>query len=655
MAQVIDVPGMGRVEFPDGMSDAQMASAIKANMPKSVMADRIPGNAPAREQTGDIVSSSAIRGIAGLAGLPVDALNLLRTLRNKAQGTDYPAFRGGSADIVKGIENVTGTPLYQPEGVGQRGGSPEGYAASTLEGASAGAPFGPTGALLGGIAGAGGEFGERITGSPWGRLVGSLGTSVPAGLFASLRRPTGSVLNDVLEGTTPQQMRDAQRLVDNARTQGITLTGPEAIAQVKGSSREPVLGIQRVVEQSRGGGPLMNEIMSDRSGQNATAFGRVLDRVGPQVTDPTSIAPRVQGAAEDVITTARQAGNARARPFYEQAATDRMDQANFSALTKDPVVREAVSKVLKDPFYGVVGQPPTSISVLDAAKKYLDDVASAASKTGENNKARIASGSIDDILRTADSVSPAYPQARSIVAKNMREVVEPLQRQPVGQLAEATTFPAQRKILFPADPETLTPKAVRETITRLRMRDDTAARDLTRQFLETQFEKVTKDLASGGNEYGGALFASRIQGNTKQGENIRAAIQSVGGNDALTGFNRFISIMQAQGKRQAPGSMTNQNKEIADELSRGGIAGELASTAAAPASILTASKDWFRRFQYEGNSADLARIFTDPDSVDRMRRLAMLNPGTERAQALAAVIAALNVPQDGKRGANNNQ
>jgi hypothetical protein len=35
MPQIIDVPGLGEVEFPDGMSDDQIASAIKANMPKA--------------------------------------------------------------------------------------------------------------------------------------------------------------------------------------------------------------------------------------------------------------------------------------------------------------------------------------------------------------------------------------------------------------------------------------------------------------------------------------------------------------------------------------------------------------------------------------------------------------------------------------------
>jgi len=369
----------------------------------------------------------------------------------------------------------------------------------------------------------------------------------------------------------------------------------------------------------------------------------VLNRVGPQVAEPTSIAPRIQGAAEDVITSARQAGNARAAPFYAQAMTDRVSGAEFSALTKDPVIREAVTKVLKDPFYGVIGQSPTSVSVLDAAKKYLDDIAGAAKQEGMNNKARIASGSIDNLLKTADTASAAYPQARSIVSKNMRDVVEPLQRQPIGQLAEATTFPAQRAILFPANPETLTPSAVRQTINQIRVRDQTAARDLTRQFLQTQFDEVTQNLVSGGNVMGGAKFAAAITGNNRQGQNIRAAVESVGGRPALDGFNRFIQIMEAQGKRQPAGSMTEFNKQISEEIGRGGVIGQTAATAASPGAWLTGAKDFYERFKYGGNSAELAQIFTDPQSVDRMRRLSMMNPGSERAQALAAVIATANM------------
>lgn len=43
MPQRIDVPGMGIVEFPDGMSDADMAQAIQRNMPQQAVKPEVPG------------------------------------------------------------------------------------------------------------------------------------------------------------------------------------------------------------------------------------------------------------------------------------------------------------------------------------------------------------------------------------------------------------------------------------------------------------------------------------------------------------------------------------------------------------------------------------------------------------------------------------
>lgn len=630
---------------PEGASDADVIAQAQrlfaTEAAPSSPADRIPGVKPERKQTGDIVSSSIIRGVSGLAGLPVDALNLLRAARNKAQGTQYPGFTGGSADIVKGIESVTGTPLYRPETSGER------MAASVIEGAASGGPFGRVGALIGGISGAGGEIGERITGGPGGRIAGSLLAGGGAGILSSVRRPTGSVLNDLLDETDPRTLDAAQRLINDARRQGITLTGPEAIAQARGSATEPLLGIQRVVEQSRGGGPTMAATMAARPEQNRAAFQGILGRIGPQVADPTDIAPRVQQAAEATITQARQAGNQAAAGLYAAAGSQRVPASTWNSITSNPAIADALARVRNNPLLGLQNEQVGSVRWLDAAKKYLDELAqpsmgaSALERTGASAATRAAS----DLRTSVDQAVPAYRQARGIVEQNIRQNVEPLQRQPIGQLAEATTFPAQRAILFPANPETLTPQAVRQTIGRLRVQDPTAARDLTRQFLETQFDEVTQGLVSGGNAMGGAKFAAAITGNTKQAQNIRAAVESVGGRDALTGFNRFIQIMEAQGKRQAGGSMTEFNKQITEELSRGGIAGGAASTAASPGKLLTAASDWWQRFQYGGNTRELADIFTDPQSVERMRRLAMLNPGTERAQAIAAVIAASNVPQ----------
>lgn len=586
-----------------------------------------------KKKTGDIVSSSIIRGASGLAGLPVDVLNLLRTARNKAQGTNYPGFSGGSQDIVRGIEKVTGMPLYQPEpGIGSIFGG-------AIEGATAGAPFGPLGMLSGGVGGAIAELaGLATNNNPYARFFGGLMGSGVTGLLGAAKRPVGGVLNDSLKGTSDDQFKTAQNLVDEARKRGITLTGPEALAQVKNSPNEPVLNLLRVVEQSRGGGPQMSQVMSQRPDQNRQALQPVLNQIGPKVQDPTSIAPRIQGAAEGVIDDARNVGNAAARPFYQQAEKDMVAGRNMDALLQDPVVKDAVESVLKDPFYGVVGKPRNSVEVLDAAKKYLDDIASGAKASGLNNKSRIAGKSTNAITETADAVSPAYPQARAIVEKNMREVVEPLQAGPVGGLAAKADFTQQRNVLFPKNPETLTPNLVKSTIIQLNKKDPTAARDLTRQFLETQFDEVSRNLVKGGNEWGGAKFASAITGNSTQAQNIRAAVESVGGKDALTGFNKFIQIMEAQGKRQPTGSQTAFNQQVTEELSKGGAVGEVVTSVASPSKGLSAVSEWWQRFKYEGNSKELAQIFTDPQSVAKMRKLAMMGKDSPGARALATSI-----------------
>lgn len=59
MPQVVEVPGIGDVEFPDGMTDDQIASAIKANMPKRVKSFDNRGN-------GELVPSASVDPYADL-------------------------------------------------------------------------------------------------------------------------------------------------------------------------------------------------------------------------------------------------------------------------------------------------------------------------------------------------------------------------------------------------------------------------------------------------------------------------------------------------------------------------------------------------------------------------------------------------------------
>ena len=76
MAQQIEVPGMGIVEFPDGMSDADIAGAIKKNMPAQAAPQMGIG-----EDLSGVAKAAPGRLVGGLAGIPGDLYHLgLRAL-----------------------------------------------------------------------------------------------------------------------------------------------------------------------------------------------------------------------------------------------------------------------------------------------------------------------------------------------------------------------------------------------------------------------------------------------------------------------------------------------------------------------------------------------------------------------------------------------
>jgi hypothetical protein len=99
MAQRIEVPGMGIVEFPDGMTDAQIASAIKANMPK-----------PAEPSGAETLAKQTGFGEAMMvgAGRKTDAiLNGITQLYLGAKG-DTKALGGLAQNVAEGES------LYRP-------------------------------------------------------------------------------------------------------------------------------------------------------------------------------------------------------------------------------------------------------------------------------------------------------------------------------------------------------------------------------------------------------------------------------------------------------------------------------------------------------------------------------------------------------------
>lgn len=117
MSQIIEVPGMGQVEFPDGMSDADISAAIQRSMPaksapaKGNVLDRMDsamGFAPAQGATeldkwknaaanvGSAIARPAAQAIMGIPNMVADF----------GQATAYYAKKGYNALRPKGLSDL---------------------------------------------------------------------------------------------------------------------------------------------------------------------------------------------------------------------------------------------------------------------------------------------------------------------------------------------------------------------------------------------------------------------------------------------------------------------------------------------------------------------------------------------------------------------
>ena len=500
--------------------------------------------------------------------------------------------------------------------------------------------FGRTG-VLGTAGSAGSQVAESI--NPENQFVQAAGAMIPmialGGINAARGTPS-TVANTALRGATPEQLRIADILLKRSYAEGAPLTGAEAIAQVTGGSS--IQNLQRIVESSPKGSAVMTPFMTQRPAGNAQYFGRVADEISP-ISGGLDVPERMQVTAKKSIEDARKEGNVVAEPFYKASERQLVDNSTMVSLMSDPAIEKAVTAVMKDPFYRVTNANPNSIQVFDAAKKYLNDKSSEFARSGNNNAADVASAAAKTITSNIDVISPAYQRARGIVQQNMTDVVEPMQKLPLGKIAETTGYGediagAQRNALMPTDPKALSPNEIRKTVEILNRTDPTVAKDWTRQNLESLFAQNTQNLQSGANQAGGAKFITNVAGQPWQRQNLEALITESAGPQAWKGFEVFGEVMEAQGKRQNQGSKTASNIEAQKELKGGGVAG-LATVPFKPSTI----RNWLEDFRYGRNTDQLAKMLTDPDSVNLFRRLAKSDPKSATTQAVVDTIVGGNI------------
>jgi hypothetical protein len=595
------------------------------------------------------------------------------------------------ANAIKAAEGVTG-PFYQPQTTAGK------FANTAAEFAGGALPMGPltlknvvtSGAVPGLASEAAGQATEGTALEPWARFGAALGAGV-AGSVATGSQGGQRVLQNAMQGVDDATMNAARQLLDDATRMGVPLTWSEALNQVTGGGARRLAGVQRAVEESAGAADQMGRFMAQRPGQIQAAGNQAMVMIGPGGTPPTQTGIAVSKASESILADARKARTSAVDPYYSGAAND---------IVPAPVVRELMDELDKiiaaDPTGKLTGaaqqikrqliekhgtpeipaQPATRTPVIDPASgrtiRYdmtpsvpgvpatpdilvtnvgqLNEIYKAARDNNtfggmrpigatatEVQADRLARQALQPLDETMQSFSPSYSQGKAAYGKISDKFITPMEEGQIGKLSQTTDPGRQAGILLPSKPVAGAAAETEKTIQALVKKDPKAAQDIIRSHAETLFNETIQANMGGANQFGGAKFAAFIAGNPEQRRALQAAVEALpAGQARWQGFNRFLDVMEATGKRLPANSATAEKTEIARTLSRGGLASELAqSSTGGFTKVPSILRERYQDYLAGKNSAELARIMTDPASVKLLARLAKTPVDSPVARNLA--------------------
>ena len=638
---------VGRFEVPVGMKPADIEEqALSAYMAQGRTQSLLAPETTEKSMP-KVLAQSVGKSVANIgdivAGAPENYKRLGQYALGKMQGQDVEPPRGATPMTNYLVKHGIFTPQNEPN-------TPAGNIADFAIQVAPALARGDIGSIpsftkavgknlaTGTVGGSAVEFAKaQGIDNPYAQFAIGAGTMAATQAPFALRHTAASVANEATRNVTPQQIKMADALVKESYSLGSPITGAEALAKVTGAS--PLTAVQRVVENLPQSSETMASFMAKRPQANEQMVANALRQVSPN--QPTSATPvALQQAGQNVVRGAEQGVTKSVEPFYAQGVNQMQNvqagkvlpvmPTEVAALQRNSAIDDAINHVIKDKYSGATGLPATSPQVLDAAKKYLDaqytkftdPLAGALDKT----KAANAWGGSRELDAYLSSKSPAYAQGSKNYEIAQKTQIQPMKTGPVGQISEGKVG---AETLMPNKPVALYPADIKRTVELLRRKDPAAVPDWTRQQLEGIFNETGQNLQNGPNQFGGAKFASTIQGNKQQKANLQALIQESAGVQAYQGFERVLNNLEAQGTRQGAGSATSFNNQFQRELSEGGPLAA-AKLIFKPSEVATKYEEW----QLGKNANKLANMLTNPDSIKQLEALARTKPNTAKERLL---------------------
>lgn len=470
-----------------------------------------------------------------------------------------------------------------------------------------------------------------------------------AGAIASGPSSAEGILRSKIPASvTEADVTRAGQLLDHATNRGVNLTWPEALTRVTG---QPVLtDTQRIIESHGQTRPQMQEFFADRPQQlQGAAQGELHQSFGPASQNPSMIGPQAAEAAEGTLNTVRAAINRATRPSYDAAGQTLVPQAIHAQAMADPLFAQALEHVRDTPALNnhLLARSDRSVAVYDAVKKELEERSQRASNPVQPSHSQAVSSSTGQLAREvrqtaidadrgALGLAPGqglsnYETALQQQAQLRAQYLEPLQRGPLGKIAEQPDTKRAINALFPSNPLPASEQEVRDAVGAIARTRPAVAEQLVRAHVEMVLNESMRELQGGANQFGGAKFAKMLAGNQQQQTNLRAAIEALpNGQARWDGFQHLLDIMSATGARQPKGSLTAFNALEIQSMSNEGLT-SLAAKGASPGKWMTFANDAFKSWSMGRNLDQIARLITDPGAGNAIRQIIRIPSRSDRA------------------------
>lgn len=377
MAKVIDVPGQGLVEFPDNMSDDQIAAAIKANMPAAA-----PQMTRADFLKRELLRSPPVAIARGLKDIVDTGAEYLAAGYDKLRGpTQSSLIAGGEADRVRAMnqagraefdEATKGEVLPQVARVG-------GNLAVTVPAVNAlGSAVARVMPRLGAAIGSGGlttgaapvGVGARVADMGIRAAGGAVGGGLSAGMVSPEDAGTGALIG----GALPPALMVAGKA---GQAVGRVFRGPEQTQQTA-----------QAVQAARDLGLLLPPTQA-----KATLGNRLLEGVAGKLTTAQNISAKNAPKAPEIV--ARDLGlppdvplSMEAIGTVKKAAGVMYDAvSNAGTVTPGPAYAKALDAIAAPHVQAAKGfpnaKPSPVLQMVDSLRSESFDAASAVAKLKE--------------------------------------------------------------------------------------------------------------------------------------------------------------------------------------------------------------------------------------------------------------------------------